>query len=230
MPTFLSILDAPYGQQILNGCIVMLQLTLAVFILGYVLGVALAVMREINSRMLQRAITVFVEYHRNVPMVVQIFVWYFGVPQLLPPPIQDWIYERNGEFIFAWLSLGIAFGAYLSEDIRSGIRAVSKQQYAAAQSLGFTYLGAMRWVVLPQAIRASAPALVNQSLIFFKATSLAMTIGLTELTYVAKTIDDATYRTFEIFAVATVIYVMISGVIMWVGALFETRARKKGIS
>jgi len=226
MLSIFSIFEAPYGEQLLSGFVVTLELTLAVFVLGCVLGVALAVAREIQSRVLRFVITAFVEYHRNVPMVVQLFVWYFGIPQLFPAFMQDWLNEHNGEFIFAWIGLGVAFGAYLSEDIRSGIRAVSKQQQEAAFALGFNYLGSMRWVVLPQAILASAPALINQSLIFFKATSLAMTIGLAELTYAMKTVDDATYRTFDVFAVVTLIYVSISGCIMWLGAFLERRAQK----
>ncbi len=226
LPAFFSILQDPYGPQIVSGCVVMLKLTLAVFVLGYGLGILLAVVREIPSRGLQWAVNSFVAYHRNVPMVVQLFVWYFGVPQLLPASWQTWVYARNGEFIFAWLGLGIGMGAYISEDLRSGIRSVARAQKDAAISLGFNYLSAMRWVVLPQALRAAAPAIVNQSLIFFKATSLTMTIGLAELTYETKAIADATYRTFELFAVTSVIYVAVSTVIMSIGAHFERSARR----
>ena len=111
----------------------------------------------------------------------------------------------------------MAAGAYISEDLRSGIRAIPKTQYEAVRSIGFGYLGAMRWVILPQAFRTVVPPLINQTLLLFKNTSLAMAIGVGELTYRTREVDSYTFKTFEAFAVATILYLSISFVIMAAG-------------
>jgi polar amino acid transport system permease protein len=168
-------------------------------------------------------IIAYVEYHRNVPVLVQLFVWYFGVPQLLPAPMRAWINAQNSEFLFALIALVLNAAAYMSEDLRSGIRSIPKEQLEAARALGLTYLDAMRFVLLPQAVRIAIPPTINQSLALFKTTSLAMAIGVAELTYAARQIENETYKTFEAFALASMGYLAISWVIMGVGAHYNKK-------
>jgi polar amino acid transport system permease protein len=162
-------------------------------------------------------VALYVEYHRNVPLLVQILVWYFGVSQLLPRAMRIWINANHGEFLLAAIALGLANAAYVSEDLRSGIRSIPKTQYEAARSIGFGYIATMRWVILPQALRIVIPPLINQTLLLFKNTSLAMAIGVGELTYRTREVDSYTFKTFEAFAVATAIYLVISFAIMALG-------------
>lgn len=220
---FLTIFADPYGRQIAASVLVMLELTLATFVFGFAWGAILALLRASPLRPLRMAIALYVEYHRNVPLVIQMFIWYFGVPQLLPKALQAWVNRQPMEFFFATVALVCAFGAYVAEDIRSGIRSLDGRQEEAARALGFSYLSAMFWIVLPQALRISAPSLINQALLFFKSTSLAMTIGVAELTYRTKTIQDETYRTYAIFSVATVIYLLISFLLMAMSARLQRR-------
>ncbi|MET0429393.1 MAG: amino acid ABC transporter permease, partial [Microvirga sp.] len=152
-----------------------------------------------------------------------IFLWYFGVPSLLPRPARQWLNAHDGQFLLAATALGLAAAAYVAEDIRSGIRSIPKGQYQAALSLGFGYLGAMRNVVLPQALRHAIPPLINQTLLLFKNTSLAMAIGVGELTYRARAVESETFQTFDAFAVATVIYLAVSLGIMLLGAACARR-------
>ncbi len=133
--------------------------------------------------------------------------------------------ERNSEFILALLALSFCFAAYMSEALRSGLRAIPRTQYEAGRVLGFGYLRTMRYIVIPQAARIAIPPLVNYSLLLFKNTSIAMAIGVHELTYQSRQIESDTFRTFEVFAVATAIYLAISFLIMAAGSHCERRLR-----
>lgn len=175
----------------------------------------------------------YVEIHQNIPVLVQVMFWYFAMPELLPEDARVWLNERNSEFILALLSFSFCFAAYMSEALRTGLRAISKTQYEAGRALGFGYLGTTRYVVIPQALRIAIPPLVNYSLLLFKNTSLAMAIGVHELTYQARQIESDTFKTFETFFVATVIYIAESLVIMLVGEHLERRAhltRRRGVT
>lgn len=215
------LLHGQYGALLLSG----LMTTLLVFALAWVLGmtqaIAIVLLRAIPFKPLDALMSLFVEYHRNVPTVVQIMVWYFGIPQLLPPDIRAFVNASNTEILFAVVALSLNVSAYMSEDLRSGLKAIPAAQIEAGRSIGLSFLQAMRYVVLPQALRIGLPPLVNRSLILFKDTSLTMVIGVAELTYQAKNIDNLTFRTFDVFAVTTLIYLLCSITIMLIGSRVE---------
>ncbi|WP_144640315.1 amino acid ABC transporter permease [Bordetella genomosp. 13] len=215
------LLHGQYGTLLLDG----LRTTLLLFVLAWLLGMAVALaivlLRAIPFKPLDAAMSLFVEYHRNVPTVVQIMVWYFGMPQVLPAGLKAYVNSGNTEILFAVVALSLNVSAYLSEDLRSGLKAIPSAQVEAGRSIGLGFLQAMRYVILPQALRIAVPPLVNRSLILFKDTSLAMVIGVTELTYQAKNIDNLTFRTFDVFAVTTLIYLLCSLVIMLAGSRIE---------
>jgi polar amino acid transport system permease protein len=212
---------------ILSGIGVTLELTLFAWLLAMVLGTLLAVLRMTGNRWAERAVAAYVEYHRNVPMLVQIFIWYFGIPTLLPNAVQQWINSGQSEFLFAFISIGLCVAAYVSEDLRGGIRGVPRAQTEAGRVLGLSYLQTSRLIVIPQAVRIALPMLINHTVLLFKGTSLAMTIGVAELTYVTREVETSTFRTFEAYAIATVVYLGISIVLMVAGALAERRYRVK---
>jgi polar amino acid transport system permease protein len=210
-----AVLSGQYLDWFLWGLATTIALTVAAWLLAMVLGVILTTIRMVPFRPFEGFVWLYVEYHRNVPLLVQIFVWYFGIPQLLPRAARVWINAHNSEFIFATIALGLACAAYISEDLRSGIRSIPKTQFEAARSIGFNYLQSMGWVILPQAFR----------LLLFKNTSLAMAIGVGELTYRTREVDSYTFKTFEAFAVATILYLAISFAIMAFGNLADRRLK-----
>lgn len=212
-----AVLTGQYLNWFLIGIATTVALTASAWLLAMTVGILLTLLRMIPFRPFEWFVALYVEYHRNVPLLVQIFVWYFGVPTLLSRPWRIWINAHSGEFIFATIALGLAAGAYIAEDLRSGIRSIPKTQYEAARSIGFGYLGAMSYVILPQALRIVIPPLINQTLLLFKNTSLAMAIGVGELTYRTREIESYTFKTFEAFAVATAVYLAISFCIMALG-------------
>lgn len=221
---FSSILRGQYLDWLLSGMIGTMLLFAAAWVLGFLLSLIVAATRSSGVRLLQTVAAGFVDYHRNVPGLVQLFVWYFGIPQLLPTAWQQWINGiGHNEFIFATIALSLNAAAYMSEDLRSGIRSLPPTQLEAARALGMSYVSAMRKVILPQALKVAVPPLTNQSLGLFKSTSLAMAIGVAEMTYVTHQVENETFRTFEAFAVASIFYWIVSFLIMGLGYAWTKR-------
>lgn len=221
---FSSVLTGEHLRWLLNGLLVTVELTMATWLLAFVLAVILAVIRMTEFKPAEWFVSAYVEIHQNIPLLVQVMFWYFAMPELLPENARIWLNERNSEFILAWLALSFCFAAYMSEALRSGLRAIPRTQYEAGRVLGFGFLRTMRYIVIPQATRIAAPPLVNYSLLLFKNTSIAMAIGVHELTYQSRLIESDTFRTFEVFTIATTIYLAISFLIMAIGTVYERRA------
>lgn len=220
---FSSVLSGEHLNWLIDGLIVTLELTVACWLIAFAWAIVLLILRNSTFKPAEWFVAVFVEVHQNVPLLVQILFWYFAVPELLPEAARDWINERNSEFILAMLAVAFCMSAYMSEALRSGLRAIPQTQYEAGRVLGFGYLRTMRYIVLPQAIKHAIPPLINYSLLLFKNTSIAMAIGVHELTYQSRLIENDTFRTFETFAVVTLIYLVISFLIMIAGAVYERR-------
>jgi polar amino acid transport system permease protein len=163
-----------------------------------------------------------------VPTLVQLMMWYFGIASLLPGGLQAWLGEHNGETIFSIIALGLCQAAYFSEDLRSGLRSIPPGQSEAARALGHSFIGSMRHVLMPQAVRHALPALVNHSVSLFKNSSLAMAIGVAELTHAVKEIENQSFRAFETYLMATVMYLAFSLLIMAAGAWLSQRTRIAG--
>ena len=195
------------------------------WLLGMSLAAVLLTIRLTTSTFAQRFVAGYVSYHRNVPTLVQLMLWYFGISNLLPDDTQAWLADHNGEAIFAVISLGLCQAAFFSEDMRSGLRAVAPGQAEAARALGHSYVGSMRYVILPQAVRNAVPALVNHTVSLFKNSSLAMVIGVSELTHAVREIDSRSFRTFEAYAVGTAAYLAVSLLLMALGAALARHYR-----
>jgi len=220
----LSLLSDPETVHLLlTGLAVTLRLFIGALACGFVIALLLTAVNLIPSRAVRALISLYVEYHRNVPTVVQIMVWYFGMPEILPKALKLWINQGNSEFSFALIALSLNVSAYYYEDIRSGIKAIAGTQLEAARAVGLSSVQALRCVVLPQAVRIAVPPIINRSLILFKDTSLAMVIGVTELTYQVKRIENITFQTFQIFMISTFLYLVISLMIALLGAQVARR-------
>jgi polar amino acid transport system permease protein len=224
-----AILGNPeYAQMLWHG----VQLTFVIFVgswlLAMALGIILLVLRQIPGPVADRLVAGYVSYHRNVPTLVQLMLWYFGISALLPTPLQYWLTDHRGEVIFAIIALGLCQAAYFSEDLRSGIRSIPAGQAEAAKALGHGHVSSMRYVMMPQAVRNALPALINHSVSLFKNSSLAMAIGVAELTHSVQEVQSLSFRVFEAYTLATVIYLACSLVLMAVGAALQARAARAG--
>ena len=208
---------------IAHGVWVMLKITAWAWLLAMTVGTALATLRMTGSRAAGAFAAAWIEWHQNVPVLVHVFIWYFGIPALLPAPWRDWINAHDSEFLCATIAIGLVMSAYVAEALRGGIRSIPKSQLEASRALGLSYLQSARLVVLPQALRIALPPLVSITVLLFKNTSLAMAVGAAELTYVTREIESTTFRTFEVYLLSTVIYLSISLLIMAAGRLLERR-------
>lgn len=217
------LLNADFGAMLVKGLQMTLKIAAGSWLLAMTLALVLLVVRLAPSRAAQRLVAVYLSYHFNVPTLVQLMLWYFGIFSLLPDALQAWLSNNNAEAILSIVALGLCQAAYFSEDLRSGLRAIPGGQTEAARALGHGYIGSMRYVILPQAVRNAMPPLVSHSVSLFKNSSLAMAIGVAELTHAVKEVESQSFRAFEAYLIATVVYLAVSLLIMVVGAWLGRR-------
>ena len=202
-----------YFEWLVSGLMQTLQISMVGIVFSFIIGLLIAVMRMSHSRPVRWFAHAYLEFFRNTPLLVQIFFWYFGSYKILPTVVNDWLNSNNFEFAAAVIALTIYTSAFIAEDIRSGVLSIPKEQLEAARSAGFSYLRSMQYIILPQAVRITVPPLVNQFLNLAKNSSLAMTIGVAELTYQARQVESYSFKGFEAFTAATLVYLVLSIVI-----------------
>ncbi len=219
---------AEYGPLFWAGLQLTLLLSALSWLLAFALGIGLTLLRVTGSRVGAWLVVAFIEYQRNVPPLVHIFLWYFGVANMLPAGPQSWLNDNHGEFWFAAIAIGLYYGAYLSEDLRSGLRSVASGQLEAARALGLGQFGALRRVVLPQALRVSIPPLTSGAVMLVKTTGLAMVTGVMELTYASKDAANKSFRIFESYGLSTAMYVLVALALLAAGAWAARLSRIPG--
>lgn len=217
------LLAGKYHDWLVHGLIVTIKLSAVSLVLALLLGIVVAVARLSPVKLLQWISMTYVEFVRNTPLLVQLFFWYFGSTQVLPEVVNQWLYKQDFEFAAAVIGLSMYTAAFMAEDIRSGIRSIPREQMEAARASGFSFMAAMAYIILPQALRITIPPLINQTLNLLKNSSLAMAIGVAELTYQARQIESYSFKSFEAFGAATVIYLVMSLIITLLAHLYTQR-------
>lgn len=217
------LLHGQYHDMMVAGLLMSLQYLFWSFWLALPLGLLIAMCRLSPLRWLNAIGATYVEVIRSIPLLAHMLFWYFGVPELLPQSWREALYEGPVESICAVVALGVYTAAYMAEDIRSGIRAVPTVQVEAARALGLSYLRSMRLVILPQALRLTVPPLISQTLNLWKGTSIATVIGAAEMMYQAGQVESQTFRSFEVFAFASVAYLAVSLCIALLANWFQHR-------
>src|ERR1700730_12575846 len=217
------------GQWLLSGLITTLELSIVAWLLAAALGVLSGSLRTVRFWPLRAAATFYVEFFRNVPLLVWMFFWYFAMPPLLPKAVQDWLYEHSAEFWAGVLALGVYHGARFSEVIRSGIQSIPKTQYEAAVSTGLSVSRAYRLIIIPIALRLIIPPGTNEILNLLKNSSVALTIGVAELTFQTRQIETYTAKAFEALSAGTLIYLILCLTIATIMAWVERRVAIPGM-
>jgi His/Glu/Gln/Arg/opine family amino acid ABC transporter permease subunit len=193
------------------------------------LGILAGALRTLRVAPLRWLATAYVEFFRNVPLLVWMFLWYFGVPPLLPQALQDWLFEYGVEFWAGVFALGVYHGARFSEVLRAGIQSIPKTQLEAALSTGLTVGQAYRLVIIPIALRLIIPPATNETLNLLKNSSVALTIGVAELTFQTRQIETYTAKAFEALAAGTMIYLILCLTIAIIMAWLERRIAIPGM-
>lgn len=202
------LVTAPYLGWLLSGVQWTLLVVVAAWMLAIGLGLAVGVLRTLPGRMARMLGAAYVAVFRSIPLLLQLFLWYFVVPELLPDVLGKWIKRELPlpEYWTTVVGLGLFTAARIAEQIRSGIEAVGRGQSMAAAASGLSLWQSYRYVLLPVAARYVLPPLTSEFLNLIKNSSLALTIGLLELTGQSRQIESETFHGIEAFTAATLIY------------------------
>lgn len=195
-------------------------------------GTIVGILRTLPNRLLNFIGTAYVEALRNVPIIVQLFFWFYVWPELLPKGMGKWIKDLDPHvqiLTAGILCLGLFTSARIAEQVRSGIQSLTGGQRNAALAMGFTLPQAYRYVIMPQAFRIVIPPLTSELLNIFKNSAVLQTIGLMELSRQAAQINDYTAKSYESFIVITVIFVIINVLLMWGMRFIEVKSRIPGL-
>jgi glutamate/aspartate transport system permease protein len=219
-----------YLDWVQDGVKWTLLVSIFAWLIAFTVGSVLGVLRTANVAVLRAIATCYVELFRNIPLLVQMFIWYFVMPEIVPERLGTWM--KSGmpmpEFWSAVLALGFYTASRVAEQVRSGIQSIPRGQVYAGLAMGLTLPQVYRHVLLPMAYRIIVPPMTSEFLTIFKNSSVALTIGVLELTAQARQISEYTFRTFEIFTIATIIYVLITLAVTLAMRMLEHRVRVPG--
>ncbi|MEQ6916628.1 amino acid ABC transporter permease [Halomonas aquatica] len=220
----------PYLGWLFSGLQWTLLVAIAAWIIAFVLGSAVGILRTVPSRLVRTLAAAYVELFRNIPLLVQLFVWYFVVPELLPEDLGLWVKRDmpNPEYWTAVVALGAYTAARVAEQVRSGIETISKDLVNAGLAIGLTPLQNYLYIRLPISYRIIVPPLTSEFLTIFKNSSLALTIGVLELTAQARQIENYTFQGFEAFTAATLLYLVITLLVVLLMRLIDQKTRIPG--
>ncbi len=217
----LKLLQQYWQVFLLQGVVNTLKLTSIAVLFGVVLGTLVAICKMCRFKLVRFFITIYIEVIRGTPILLQLYIFYFVLPQLLP-------LLKMSPFMWVALALCINSSAYVSEVIRAGIQAVDIGQTEAARSLGMNSRQTMTRIVLPQAVRNILPALGNEFIMMLKETSLASTFFLGDLMTSYLLVGGATYLRFEALIIVGAIYLLLTYPLSQVVNAFERKMAKDG--
>jgi glutamate/aspartate transport system permease protein len=219
-----------YWQLIVSGVEWTLAVSACSWVVALLLGSVIGTIRTTGNPWLVRFGNAWVELFRNIPLLVQMFLWYFVIPEFIPP-LKAWIVRTdpiNAQFVAAVLCLGLFTSARIAEQVRAGIQSLARGQRLAGMALGLTTPQVYRFILLPMGFRIIIPPLTSETMNLIKNTSIALTIGLAELTYRARELGEYTFNFFEAFTAATLIYIVIAMTANRVMAVIERRTAVPG--
>jgi glutamate/aspartate transport system permease protein len=219
-----------YWQLLVAGIGWTMAVSACAMVIALVLGSVIGTIRTTNNVWLVRFGNAWVELFRNIPLLVQMFLWYFVIPEFIPP-LKRWIIQADpahAQFLSAVLCLGLFTSARIAEQVRAGIQSLPRGQWYAAMAIGLTQPQVYRFVLLPMAFRIIIPPLTSETMNLIKNSSIALTIGLAELTFRSREMGEYTFHFFEAFTAATVIYIAIAMTANRVMAVVERRVAVPG--
>ena len=222
--------EQQYFDWIVSGTLWTIYLSLAASIIAFFLGSLIGILRTLDNKILNFIGTTYVEIFRNIPLLVQMFIWYFVFPELVPKEFGNWLKQDlpNPEFSSALFCLGTYTASRVAEQVRSGINSVSTGVGSAGYATGLTIYQLYIYILLPIGYRIIIPPLTSEFLTIFKNSSLALTIGLLELTARSNMIMDWTFQGFEAFTAATVIYVSVTMIVTLIMQRVEKQTQIPG--
>ena len=221
-----------YLGWLISGLGWTLSTALIAWVIALALGSAVGTVRTMPLRWLVRLGNAYVELFRNIPLLVQMFLWYFVLPELLPTVLGDTMKQMVPPWASFWpavLCLGFYTSARVAEQVRAGIQSLPRGQSMAGTALGLTLPQTYRYVLLPQAFRIILPPLTSEFMNIIKNSAVALTIGLVELTARARAMQEFTFQVFEAFTAATIIYILVTLVVVFGMRRLERKVQVPGL-
>jgi glutamate/aspartate transport system permease protein len=204
-----------YLDMLLSGLLLTIETSLSAWIIALVSGSIVGVLRTLPSKAASWFSFCYIEFFRNMPLLVQLFLWFFVLPELLPATMGLWLKQMpHAPFYTAAVGVGLFMSARVAVQLAAGIGSLPRGQMMAATALGLTTAQAYRYVLLPMAFRIVLPPLTSEFLSTIKNTAVAITIGLIELTGAARSMQEFSFQVFEAFTAATVMYLGINVVVV----------------
>ena len=204
-----------YLDMLLSGLLVTIETSLLAWVIALISGSIVGVMRTLPSKTASWIGFAYVEFFRNLPLLVQLFLWFFVLPELLPRAAGLWLKQLpHAPFWTAAIGVGLFMSARVAEQLRAGIGSLPRGQRMAATALGLTTVQTYAYVLLPMAFRIILPPLTSEFLNTIKNTAVAITIGLLELTGEARSMQEFSFQVFEAFTGATVMYLLVNAVVV----------------
>lgn len=222
--------EDPYFGWLVTGIEWTLIVSSVAWIIAFSLGSLVGVARTVNSVPVRAVATAYVELFRNIPLLVQMFIWFYVVPEMLPDDLGRWM-KRDMPFpevTSAILCLGTYTASRVAEQVRAGIESIPRGQTMAGLAMGLTLPQVYRYLLVPVGYRIIVPPLTSEFLTIFKNSSLALTIGVAEVLFQARQIENYTFQGFEAFTAATAIYVVVTLIVVFVMHRVEQRTRIPG--
>ncbi|MGO3858919.1 amino acid ABC transporter permease [Neisseriaceae bacterium CLB008] len=222
-----------YLSWIITGLGWLFAISITAWVIAMVIGTTLGIMRTLPNKWARGIATTYVTIFRNVPLLVQLFLWYYVLPTLMPISMQDWWYQSlspaTSAYISAAIGLGLFTAARLCEQVRTGIESLPKGQANAAYAMGFSLPQVYKIVLLPQAFRMILPPLSSELTNCFKNASIASLVGAAELITQIKTASEYTQNTFEFLTYATILYLIINLLLIFGMNTLEKKLRIPGM-
>lgn len=204
-----------YLDLLLSGLVVTVKVSVLAWIIALVAGSVIGVLRTLPSRTASWIGFCWVEFFRNMPLLVQLFLWFFVLPELLPKSAGLWLKQLpNAPFWTAAIGVGLFMSARVAVQLQAGITSLPRGQKQASTALGLTTVQTYRYVLLPMAFRIILPPLTSEFLNTIKNSAVAITIGLIELTGQARSMQEFSFHVFEAFTAATVLYLLLNFVVV----------------
>ena len=218
-----------YLDMLLSGLVVTIETALVAWIIALVTGSIVGVLRTLPSKTANLVAFAYVEFFRNMPLLVQLFLWFFVLPELLPRTAGLWLKQLpNAPFYTAAIGVGLFMSARVAVQLAAGIESLPRGQKQAGTALGLTTMQTYRYVLLPMAYRIVLPPLTSEFLSTIKNTSVAITIGLIELTGQARAMQEFSFQVFEAFTAATLMYLLINFIVVTAMGFLERKVAIPG--
>ena len=219
-----------YIDLLISGIWWTMGVSACAWLIALVIGSVIGTIRTTQQPWLVRAGNAWVELFRNIPLLVQMFLWYFVIPEFIPP-LKAWVIKADpaqAQFLSAVLCLGLFTSARVAEQVRAGIQSLPRGQRYAGMAVGLTTAQVYRFVLLPMAFRIVIPPLTSETMNLIKNSSIALTIGLAELTFRSREMGEYTFHFFEAFSAATLVYIIIAMTANRVMAVVERKVAVPG--